>query len=329
MPGSTVLTGIFATTRRPVRLRNKARQQRQNHEQEQAKQPPRRPHPRRAKAGELVLEDAQQPLPVLPAPPRKQIHPRSLQWKVGPPLPASLADKKQVREAARQVEVRAGGGGGGGFFGGGGRGPLVDPGEYKITVAAGGQTVSKPLTVEQDPRVNMPAEVIAQRRDAITKLYGMAHEADEGRRKIVALRTSLTTLTDSWKRPGAPPIPDAVKKQAESMLANAKEVVATFEVQREGPLGDAGPPLKWTPPPVNQKLGRLMNSIDSYTGPPTARQLADLDADSHDLQQGMTAVNKLVNEDLPRLNKMMAEAGVPYVTVDTAAPPNGQGRRGN
>jgi len=31
---------------------------------------------------------------------------------------------------------------------------------------------------------------------------------------------------------------------------------------------------------------------------------------------GLAAVKKLEDEDLPRLNKMMADAGVPYVTSD-------------
>jgi hypothetical protein len=35
----------------------------------------------------------------------------------------------------------------------------------------------------------------------------------------------------------------------------------------------------------------------------------------------MTAVNKLVDEDLPRLNKAMAEAGVPYITINPEAVP--------
>ncbi len=217
-----------------------------------------------------------------------------------------------------------GGGGGGGFFGGGNRGPLVDPGEYTITIAAAGKTISKPVTVEQDPRITMSPEVMAARRQAITKLYGMTREADAGRRKIVALRTSLTNLTESWKRPGAPQVPDPVKKEADGMLARVKEVIGTFEVEREGGLGNAGPPLKYIPPPVNQRITRLMNSIDSFSAAPTARQLADIDTASTELQEGLAAVKKLTDDDLPRLNKMMAEAGVPYVTIDVnAAPPAG------
>ena len=222
---------------------------------------------------------------------------------------------------------RGGGGGGGGFFGFGGRGPLVDPGEYTIAVSAAGKNESKAVTVEEDPRVTLSAEDRAKRREALTRLYAMAKEADEGRRKIVAMRTSLTTLTDGWKRPGAPQVPDDVKKAANDLLAKVKDVVGTFEVDRNGQLGAAGPPLKYTPPPVNQKIGRLMGSIDGYSAAPTSRQMTDIDQASAELEPALVAVKKLTDDDLPRLNKMMADAGVPYVSAE-AAPAPAQGRRG-
>ncbi len=221
-----------------------------------------------------------------------------------------------------------GGGGGGGRFGfGGGRGPLVDPGEYTVAISVAGKTESKTVAVEEDPRVTMSAEDRAKRRQALTRLYGMTREADGGRRKIVALQTSITTLTDGWKRPGTPKVPDDVKKAADDLLARVKEVVGTFEVERGGQLGGAGPPLKYTPPPLNQKIGRLMGAIDSYSGPPTARQVADIDELAKELEPALAVVKKLTDEDLPRLNKMMADAGVPYISADTD-PATPQGRRG-
>jgi hypothetical protein len=220
-----------------------------------------------------------------------------------------------------------GGGGGGGFFGFTARGPLVDPGEYTIAVSAAGKNVSKTVTVEEDPRVTMSAEDRAKRRQAIASLYTMARDADAGRRKIVALRTSLTGLTEAWKRPGGPHVPDPIKKAADELLAKVKETIGTFEVERTGQLGAAGPPLTYTPPPVNQKITRLMGAMDGYSGAPTARQLADIDASSAALQQGLAEVKKLTDEDLPHLNKMMADAGVPYVTAE-AGPAPVQGRRG-
>ncbi len=221
---------------------------------------------------------------------------------------------------------RGGGGGGGGFGFGGGRGPLVDPGDYAIAVVAAGKDETKTVKVEEDPRVELPAADRTQRRQALAKLLAMAHQAEDGRRKIVGLRTSLTTLTESWKRPGAPQAPEPVKKAADDLLVKVKEVAGVFEFERQGQLGGAGPPLTFTPQPVNQKIGRLMGSIDSFSAAPTARQLSDIQDAAAELEPALATVKKLTDEDLPRLNRMMADAGIPYVTA--GAPPAAGGRGG-
>ena len=182
-------------------------------------------------------------------------------------------------------------------------------------MTVGGKTEKKTVIVEEDPRVTMSPQERTQRREALTKLYAMAKEADEGRRKIVAMQTSLTALTDSWKRPGAPRVPEDVRKAADDLLAKVKAVVGTFEVERTGQLGGAGPPLTYTPPPVNQKIGRLMGTIDSYSAAPTAKQIEDMNQARAELDQGMASVKKLTDDDLPAFNKMMASAGVPYVNA--------------
>ena len=66
---------------------------------------------------------------------------------------------------------------------------------------------------------------------------------------------------------------------------------------------------------MNQKITRLMGAIDGYSGPPTSRQLADIEECAAQLQKGLEEVTKLDGE-VPRLNKLMQDAGVPYVTVD-------------
>ena len=248
---------------------------------------------------------------------------------VTPPGRAGTTENETETAGGGAGRGGSGGGGGGEGFGfGGGRGPTVDPGEYTIEVAALGKTESKPAMVEEDLRITMSAEARTERRKVITKVYGMVKEADEGRKRIVALRTSLTALTDSWKKPGAPAVPENVKKAADDLLTKVKDVAPTFEFERQGQLGSAGPPLKFTPPPVNQKLTRLMFSIDSYSAAPTARQMDDLQQASTELQDGLASVKKLTGEDLARLNKMMADAGVPYVSADVPTTVE-RGRRGS
>jgi photosystem II stability/assembly factor-like uncharacterized protein len=225
----------------------------------------------------------------------------------------------------------AGGGGGGGRGFGGGRGPTVDPGEYKLTLTANGKTETRTVVVEDDPRVQFSSEDRAKKRKAIETLVTMTKEADTARRRAVAMNAALTSLTDGWKSPNTPTVPDPVKKSAEDLLARVKKAAARFEQAGggRGAGGTAGPPPPYTPPPVTTKLARLTAAIDNYSAAPTSRQMAEIDEAAAQLKAGTAEVNALWDE-VPKLNKQMADAGVGYFTVNlNAAPAGGRGGRGN
>jgi hypothetical protein len=201
---------------------------------------------------------------------------------------------------------------------------LVDPGEYTVTVAAAGKTDSRTIKVEEDPRVQFSDADRAKRRKALSTLTTMTHDADAASRRITAINTALTNLTDSWKLPNAPAVPDSVKKAAADLQAKVKPVFQTFANQGGNREGGAPPP-PYTPPPVTQKINRLLNAIDGYTSAPTSRQLADIEDASAQLQKGIAEVNQLWDE-VPRFNKLMTDAGVAYFTVNlSVAQPAGRG----
>jgi Sortilin, neurotensin receptor 3, len=226
-----------------------------------------------------------------------------------------------------------GGGGGRGFGGGrGGGGSLVDPGEYTVTLTANGKSESHKVTVEDDPRVVMSSEDRAKKRTAIETLISLTRDAEAPRRKAVAMTTALTNLQSSWNAANAAAVPDEVKKAVDALSARVKTAAAYFEAAggggRGGGGGGAGARGDFVPPPVTQKIQRLMGSIDGYSSAPTARQLADLEEAKAELAKGTAAVDA-VWDDVPKLNKLMTDAGVTYFRVDLnavqAAPAGGRG----
>ena len=203
---------------------------------------------------------------------------------------------------------RGGGGGRGGLAPG--RGVLAEPGTYTVTIALGGKTDSKTVVVEQDPRIQVPATDREKRRQTIDTLVTLTREADAARKRAVAIHASLVSLTDSWKAPNAPKIPEAIKKSADDLLARSKTVADRF-VSSGGARQGGEPPPVYTPPPVTQKIGRLLGALDNYTGAPTSRQLAEAQDCSAQLQKDVADLNRLA-ADVPGLNKMMISAGIPY-----------------
>ncbi len=56
-------------------------------------------------------------------------------------------------------------------------------------------------------------------------------------------------------------------------------------------------------------------AIEGYSAAPTADQLALLPVLQKQLTEAGAVVRKLATEDLPALNKLMNEAGVPHIVI--------------
>ena len=199
-------------------------------------------------------------------------------------------------------------------FGFGPRGPLVEPGRYTVKITAGKEEQTQTVEVQEDPRISVSSDARAARHSAIMKLYDLGHTADGDRTIITGLKSSLKAAMDSWKKPGAPKIPENVQKAAEALAKQVDQLHDKY-VPPELGLGNAGPPLTYTPPPLPQRVGQLMNAIEGYTAAPTSQEMTELDTISGLVAQDHAAVHKLVEEDLASLNKMMNDAGIPHITA--------------
>ena len=189
--------------------------------------------------------------------------------------------------------------------------------------------------MEDDPRVQMSNEDRAKKRQTIQTLVTMIKEAEEPRRKATGMTTAMTNLLASWQAPNAAPVPDGVRKAVEDFNARLKVAAAVFEAagggrggRGGGGGGGAGPPAGYTPPPVTQKITQLMGQIDAYSSAPTTKQIQDLAEAQAELKGGVGEINTLWDE-MPKLNKVMADAGMQYFRVEMsnapAAPAFGRG----
>jgi hypothetical protein len=209
-------------------------------------------------------------------------------------------------------------------FGFGPRGPLVEPGQYTVKIAAGKNETTQTVEVQEDPRITVSPADRAARHDAVMKLYALGKTADGDRATVVGLKASLTAALEGWKKPGAPKVPENIQKAAEAL---AKQIDSLHEkyVAPEIPMGNAGPPLVYTPPPFGQRIGQLMGALEGYTAAPTSQQTEEVATIAKLVGDAHSSVKKLVDEDLAGLNKLMNEAGIPHITP---APAGGEQRGG-
>jgi photosystem II stability/assembly factor-like uncharacterized protein len=212
-----------------------------------------------------------------------------------------------------------------GEFSGGG-GPLAEPGAYTVTITAGKSSGSKPLVVEEDPRITIGASERAERHDALMKLHRLNGRMLKSYLRVGALKKSLAGLQDEWKKadadktaaaPGdkpAPAVPEEVKAALESLLKKAEENYGRFAGPTL-PEGWAGPPLETRPPTVPERLGRLAWEIGGITEPLTAAQKSEIETVTKFVEDAAVIVDGLVEKDLAGLNQMMNKAGVPFIKV--------------
>src|SRR6266851_1264532 len=201
------------------------------------------------------------------------------------------------------------------------RGPLVDPGKYTIKIKAGSKEATQEVIVEEDPRIQISAEDRAARRAAIDQLYAMEKTADKDRRTIQGVKEALSTARGQWKtdtgKPDAPKIPEEIQKAADELQKKVDKVAEKFVREREG-LGNAGPPFEWKPEPLPGQVQGLLSDLDGFAAAPGGQQKEKLMELGPLVSDASAQVKKLVEEDLPALNKKMNDAGIPHIVVKPA-----------
>ena len=199
-------------------------------------------------------------------------------------------------------------------FGRGLRGTMVEPGTYTVKVTAGGSQASKPVLVEEDPRIDIPAADRAARYEAVQRASVLNGRAFLSTQTLSALRSNLAAAMEAWKRPGSPKIPEAVKRAAAELMKKADILNAPFVTERMG-LEPSSPQLVWKPPTLTQRASNLSRSLEGFTARPTPWQLQELEAATKMIDDFGGAVQKLVDVDLAELNRRLSQAGSPAVSI--------------
>jgi hypothetical protein len=216
-------------------------------------------------------------------------------------------------------------------FGFGPRGPLVEPGEYTVKIKAEDKEATQKVTVEEDPRIVISAADRAARREALEQLYAMAKTTDKDRRTIEGIQTALKTAREQWKKdrakPNATKIPDDIVKSADELQKKVDAVAEKFVRERLG-LGNAGPPLEWKPDPLPNQVQNLLGDLDGFAAAPGGQQKQKLAELPPLVNDASAQVKKIVEEDLPALNKKMNDAGIPHIVITPPQPRGGRDGEG-
>ncbi len=182
--------------------------------------------------------------------------------------------------------------------------PHVLPGEYRVTLQAGGLETVKTVKVEGDPRIEVSDADRRAQHDALMGLYRLAPLMSAAEKALDALRNQLEDAEEMAKKaPGAPP---AVKEANQAVQADVQAV-------RKEAFGDPQAGFQGMRLSVRGRLLSFARSVGSYTGAPSGRQLQGIATNSEKLKTLVEKINTIIDEDIPRLNKLMDENNIPYI----------------
>jgi len=182
--------------------------------------------------------------------------------------------------------------------------PYVLPGEYKVTLKVSDKETAKTVKVIGDPRIDISFEDRKAQHDALYTLYelypvlaAVDKSSDSIKKQIAELKKNLKKLPD---------VPKLILEEADALSKEIDDI-------RVALVGD--PKLGWRG--MRRSLrGRIImlgRAIGGHTSAPSQRQLQQIQKNSEQLEALVERLNRIIEETIPKLNKLMNENNIPHL----------------
>ena len=193
------------------------------------------------------------------------------------------------------------------------------PGEYTISLRAGGKQLSKTVRIGIDPRVKISDADLAAQLDAALKLRDLTSTLNKLVASVDDLSKQLTTLSETMRKapeaaataanragdgansgPAAATIGQSDNATADinTALEELKKLRATLV--REAPFGYRYPPK------LREEVQSLMGSITNPIAPPTEPQLLRLREVTDETQKALADLNAIIAGSIRRVNEKLS-----------------------
>jgi hypothetical protein len=188
-------------------------------------------------------------------------------------------------------------------------GPMVAPGDYSVRLSVGGETYEQAFTVLPDPRSDAPLENIRAQNAYVLAIRDRISAIAEDAIRIRAIREQLDAYQSRLgDEPSASRLLD-LGKEASAALREVElaiyspDAIVLYDILA-GRHGGAK---------LYSRYGWLYSSSIGHNGPPT-QGMTEVDAELLVLyEQAQAELERILSEDITRINSLAAELGVDYV----------------
>lgn len=185
-------------------------------------------------------------------------------------------------------------------------GPKVAPGNYTVTLTANGNTFSKNIVLNPDPRIELTPEIYAQQQNALHQLKGLLSETHELINNSENVGKQLNQLNEK--------VSDMEESDEQKELT--KDIKSAFEH-----MDSLRYELRTPPPNMNYRqrprlqveIRSLSYAIDGAAAKPTQPQMARIKQLRGELDDAQATYQKIIKEEVGPINDKLKE--MPQIVV--------------
>ena len=189
-----------------------------------------------------------------------------------------------------------------------GVGPWAPPGRYLAQLTIDGSTREATFDVNPDPRLgDIPAAAFTDQFHLAMAIRDAESRANES---VILVRDLLSQIDAIVSRADDAGLRDEVSGFAAGIEAVAGEL---YQLRNQSPKDKIAFPIK-----LNDRLTGLRSHLERGDGTPIDAYQAVFNELSAELEVHLQALDDILSDDLPRLNRRLTGAGLPRIEVDPA-----------
>ena len=198
---------------------------------------------------------------------------------------------------------------------GGVTGPSAMPGSYKVKLTVDGKTMESPFEILPDPRsIARQADYEAQ-FDFLISVRDKLTETHVAIKQIREVRGQINKVTESMKdKEEFKPITEEAKRILDEMKSVEEALYQTKNRSGQDPLNF---PIR-----LNNKLAHLSSQVGIGNNPPTSQVEGVRKEITKSIDKELNTLNKIMEQDIPALNKQIKDSGVDFISAKKPDPVN-------
>jgi hypothetical protein len=191
------------------------------------------------------------------------------------------------------------------LFGGSLRGPVAVPGRYEARLTAAGETRSRPFEIKKDPRLTSTAEDFQEQFDLMIQIRDRVSAAHDAANRIFSLREQIDVIE---KRAG-----EDILAETKNLSAKLSAILSELvELRFEG-IDDQ---MLVYPLKLNVAIASLQRAVASADRAPTDQTYTVFKERSAELDEELEKLSVVLEKDIPALNTMLRDAGLPTISIE-------------